>query len=185
MDTLQAINSRRSIRRYLSKQIEESSLQEILNSVINAPSGKNQQLWHFTVIQNGMLLDKMVDIIKDNIQNSDIEFMKEKASDPNYHTFYKAPTVIIISADDTANSIQVDCGTAAQTICLAAESMEIGSCIIGSSALLFMSERRTQVKEELGMPSDYNHICSVALGYIDGEKPLAPDKNKNVFNFVR
>lgn len=184
-ETLQVIKSRRSIRNYKADQITEAELQAILESAIYAPSAMNQQKWHFTVIQNEELLDRMVSTIKEKIVNSGNEVMAKRASDPNYHTFYHAPTVILISAAEKAPWIHLDCGLAAQNITLAAEALNIGSCIIASSSLLFASEKANEFIAELGIPEGYNHVCTVALGYINGDHPAAPPRNTDVVNYVK
>lgn len=182
--TIKAIKNRRSIRKYKAQQISDVELQEILDCAIYAPNARNQQKWHFTVIQNKDLLDRMVGIIKENIENSGNDFLKQRASIPDYHTFYKAPTVIMISADESAPWVHVDCGLAAENITLAAEAQGIGSCIIASSGLLFMSGKGNSLRKELGFPDGYNHVCSVALGYKD-ENPAAPSRDRNVISYVK
>ena len=183
-ETIKVIKSRRSIRKYKTEQITDAQLQEILDCAIYAPNAMNQQKWHFTVIQNQAMLDKMVEIIKESIAKHGSDFLKQRADIPDYHTFYRAPTVIMISADETAPCIHIDCGLAAENIALSAESLNIGSCVIVSSGLLFASEKGNELRKELGMPEGYNHVCTVALGYKD-ENPTAPPRDKDVINYVK
>jgi nitroreductase len=185
MDLLATIMNRRSIRCYQQEQIGDSALQAILTAAIHAPNGMNKQKWHFSVLQNKSLIDTIVSVIKENINVLDIGFLKEKLKDPAYHTFYQAPTVIMISGEVGAQSIQFDCGAAAENMCLAAASFGISSCIIGSAAVLFETEKGRQLKREIGIPDTYTHICSVALGFVKGEKPAVPKRNREVINFVR
>jgi nitroreductase len=117
--------------------------------------------------------------------NSGIDFLIQRASSPDYNTFHHAPTVILISGDDKAPFIQISCGAAAQSIALASESLNIGSCIITSSAFLFTSEKSNELKKELGIPEGYNHICTIAVGYKDGENPSAPSRKKDVINYIK
>lgn len=184
-ETLITIKNRRSIRNYRAEQISDSEMQDILDAALYAPNAMNQQKWHFTVIQNKDILDKMVHAIKANIMNSGNAFLIKRAGSPNYHTFYNAPTVIMISGFEEASAIEIDCGLAAQNITLAAESLNIGSCVIRSSSLLFTSEQGVEFRERLGIPEGYNHICTIALGYKQGENPVAPPRNKDVINYVR
>ncbi len=184
-ETLRVIKNRRSIRNYRSEQITDSELREILDSALYAPSAMNQQKWHFTVIQNQDMLTRMVNIIKQNILNSGMDFLAKRASSPDYNTFYHAPTVILISADEKAQAVQIDCGLAAQNITLAAEALNIGSCVITSSRFLFASEKGNELKKEIGIPDGYNHVCSIALGYKTSENPAAPPRNKDVINYVK
>ena len=184
-ETIKVINSRRSIRQYKPEQISDAELQQILDCAIYAPNARNQQMWHFSVIQNKDLLYRMVNITKENMKNSGIEFLIEKVSKPDYHTYYNAPTVIIVSGKEDSKFIQIDCGAAAQNIALAAKSLNIGSCIMTSSGFLFASEEGKNLKKELGIPDGYNHVCAISLGYIDGDTPEAPPKNREVINYIK
>ncbi len=183
-ETIKVIKGRRSIRKYKEKQIEDSDIQTILDCAIHAPSAMNQQKWHFTVIQNRAMLNRMVDIIKENIMNSGIEFLIGKASEADYNTFYRAPTVVLVTGDENARLIELDCGGTAENIALAARSLNIGSCVMTSSGFLFASEKGNQLKKELGIPKGYKHVCAVSLGYQD-EEPAAPPKDKGVINYIK
>jgi nitroreductase len=145
----------------------------------------NQQKWHFTVVQDKVMLERMIAIIKENMINSGNEMLANRASVPGYNTFHNAPTVILISADEKARFVQIDCGAAAQNIALAAESLLLGSCIITSSAYLFASAKGEELKIKLGIPHGYSHVCSVALGYKEGANPVAPPRNDNVINYIQ
>jgi nitroreductase len=184
-ETINVIKARRTIRKYKTKQISDSEIQQILDCAIYAPNAMNQQKWHFTVIQNKNMLNRMVEIIKENIINSGIEFLIGKASAPDYNTFYNAPTVVLITGDEKTRFVEFDCGAAAQNIALAAKSLNIGSCVMTSSVFLFASEKGNQLKKELGIPNGYNHIGAVALGYQEGDDPDTPPRNKGVINYVK
>ncbi len=184
-EALRVICNRRSVRKYKPQQITDNELNQILDAAIAAPSAMNQQKWHFTVVQDKVMLDRMVAIIKENIPNSGIDLLANRANIPGYHTFHNAPTVILISADDRAKFVQIDCGAAAQNIVLAAESLLLGSCIITSSAYLFTSEKGEEMRKRLGIPHGYGHICSVTLGYKEGANPVAPPRNESVINYIK
>ena len=184
-ETLEIIHNRRSIRQFKEEQIKDDELNQILEAAIYAPNARNQQQWHFTVVQDKEMLDKMVKLTKENIMNSGIEFLKERASSPEYHTYYHAPTLILVTGDEKAQFVQLDCGAAAQNIALAAKSLNIGSCVMTSSVFLFMSDKGDEIKGELGIPQSYNHVCAVALGYPDCENPEPPPRKKDVINYIK
>ena len=52
MEVLDAIRTRRSIRKYKSEPIPEEKLRTILEAARLAPSAANRQPWRFIVIQN-------------------------------------------------------------------------------------------------------------------------------------
>ncbi len=184
-ETIKVILSRRSIRQYKEKQLDEAALQTIMEAAIHAPSAMNAQRWYFAVVQNRSLLDRIVEVVRENVLNSGLEMMKQRVSDPKYHTFYHAPTVVMIFADEKHRFAQIDCGLAAENIALAAESLGIGSCVMTSPGLAFTPGKGDGLKKELSVPEGYNFVCAVALGYMDGEKPATPSRNRDVVKYIR
>lgn len=184
-ETLQVIQARRSIKQYTAVQIPDAELQQIMEAAIYAPNARNAQTWHFTVIQKKDMIDRMVSIIKENIMNSGIEFLIGRASEPDYHTFHHAPTVVIITGDEKDKFRDVSCGAAAENIALAAKSLNIGSCVMTSPELLFASEKGNALKKDLGIPDGYTHVCVVTLGYTEGKEPETPPRNKDVINYIK
>lgn len=184
-ETIRVIKSRRSHRKYKPEQIAKTELEAIMETAIYAPSGMNQQKWHFTVIQDIAILGKMVSMAKESLKKSGNEMMERRADSPDFNPFYNAPTLVIITADEKAPFTDLDCGAAAENIALAAESLNIGSCLIAMSGFVFESDRAEELKKELGIPEGYRHVISVALGYKDNENPPVPQKNRSVINYVR
>jgi nitroreductase len=52
MDALEAIKTRRSVRKFLNKPVEPEKLQAILEATRMAPSWANMQCWRFVVVQD-------------------------------------------------------------------------------------------------------------------------------------
>jgi nitroreductase len=184
-ETLEVIRRRRSIRRYLAKQISGSEINQILEAAVFAPSAMNQQKWHFAVVQNKSVLSRMVQITRKNKLRSNISVLVKMAQEEDYHTYHGAPTVVIVSGEEQTKFVELDCAMAAQNIALAAESMGIGSCIMTSAGLLFASVEGLEMKKELGIPKGYKHICSIALGYRMDDPCMVPPRNREVFSNVQ
>jgi nitroreductase len=182
---LEVIKTRRSIRKFKGTQIPYPELQEIMECALYAPSGMNQQKWHFSVVQDKSMIDRMVNTIKENMLNSGNEMFAKNAKNPTFNVFYGAPTIVLITAEEKAMFTQFDCGAAAENIALAAAAMNIGSCIIAMSGFVFSGARSKEFKQELGVPANYEHIISVALGYKEGENPEAPPRKKDVVSYIR
>ncbi|MCS7124742.1 MAG: nitroreductase family protein [Candidatus Bathyarchaeota archaeon] len=183
-ETIEVIKRRRSIRKFKPEQIPDSYLQEILECAILAPNARNQQKWHFTVIQNREVLDKMANIMKENMLKSGIGFLVQRAKDPSFNPFGGAPTLVLITADKKARFAEIDCALAAENILIAAESLGLGSLIMASTEFVFASEEGEEVKKELGVPEGYEHVCTIALGYKDENPPVRP-RRKDVVNYVK
>jgi len=183
-ETIKVIKSRRSIRKFKPDPIPEEYLEEILECAILAPNARNQQKWHFTVIQNKEIIAKMTSILRENLLKSGIDFLVERAKDPNFNPFGGAPVVILITADKSARFVEFDCAAAAENIMIAAESLGLGSHVMAMTEFIFMSDEGKNLKKELGVPEGYEHICTVALGYKD-ENPQPKPRRKDVINFVK
>ncbi|BAF60604.1 nitroreductase [Pelotomaculum thermopropionicum SI] len=182
-ETIEVIMRRRSIRDYKPDQIEEEKLQIILEAAKFAPNAGGRQLWHFTVIQNKKVIEDMVEKMINVIKQSGNENLQKKISNPDYHTFYNAPTVIVVSGAENARLIEIDCAAATENMLIAAESMGISSCWIGSAELVLSDEN---VKKTLGIPAGYKPLYAVSLGYSatkDKEQPVP--RKENTVNFVR
>ena len=57
MEALQAIKTRRSIRKFLDKPVSREMIRELLEAAMFAPSAGNEQPWQFIVIEDPALLD--------------------------------------------------------------------------------------------------------------------------------
>src|ERR1035437_9048356 len=101
-ETISTLLSRRSIRTYKDVQIKEEELQTILKAGQYAPSARNDQSWHFTVVQNPEILEKISAIAKEIYGKSDNELFRERAKVENFSLFYHAPTYIIVSGENSA-----------------------------------------------------------------------------------
>ncbi len=171
---LKIIEERRSIRSYEETQISDEELQTILRIAVTSPSAHNKQLYHFSVVQNGELLDEMAEAIR-QVMLAGTEEQIAKASKPGYSPLYHAPTIIFISGDlKSGFNVQSDCGIAAGLIMAAASEMGVASCMIGSSVFMFRGENGADLQKRLGIPEGYQAIGAVALGYLKGEKPAEP-----------
>ena len=51
MDALEAILTRRSIRKYRKDPVDDESIRVLLTAAMSAPSARNQQPWRFVVIR--------------------------------------------------------------------------------------------------------------------------------------
>lgn len=174
---VQALKERRSIRTFdPDRQVPEELLQELLQVAMNSPTAHNNQKYHFTVVQDPALLEHMAELIRQIMLNG-TEAQRTKASKPGYSPLHHAPTVIFITGElDSGFNIQTDCGIAAGMISAAAEHLGLAACVTGSSVFMFKTDAGAALKEKLQIPDNYKTVCTVALGYLQGEKPMPPVK---------
>ncbi len=166
-ETIQTILKRRSIRAYKPDQVDDESLELILEAGRYAPSAMNQQPWHFTVVRNRTLLEKLEMSCKTVFLESDVEALREIARRDDFSVFYHAPVLVIVTGDAAALAPQYDCTLAMQNMMLAAASLGIGSCWMHSIMMLHATEKGKAVFRSLGITFPEGHIpyAAAVFGY--------------------
>ncbi len=112
METIEAIMTRRSVRKYTSQEVSEEQVEQLLRAGMQAPSANNGQPWHFVVIRDRAILDEI----------------------PKFHPYAQmlksAPLAILVCADlahtNSPDYWMVDCSAATENILLAAHVLGIG-----------------------------------------------------------
>ena len=161
---LDAIASRRSIRGYQPEQISQEQLTILLNAGEQAPSARNMQPWHFTVVRNAEVLKEISD-----------ETNKKMKREPVADVFYGAQTVIFLSCDPEAHPwTRLDCGIAVENIALAAHAIGLGSVIIGICYMAFEGDRKEYFNKLLKFPDKHTFAVSVAVGIPTMSKEAHP-----------
>lgn len=153
---LKAIADRRSNRGYAPRQLTEEELDAIMLAAVQAPSARNTQPWHFSIVQDAALLKEFSD-----------DYNRLQKADPGQDIlFFGAPTVVFISTPVEAPTrfSQIDCGIAAQNMALAAHSIGLGSVILGRPMDVFQSENGARYAKAFGFPEGYTFAIAVALG---------------------
>lgn len=163
--TIDAILTRRSCRSYKQEQISDEHLSTILKCGIYAPSARNKQPWDIACVQNKALLDdineKCILFIKEH--NPDLAKLVTK---PGMHIFHNSPTVIFISGDNDNNKFSVmDCSLATENMLIAANSLGVGSCVIGSITDFFNHEDSKIYRQKLDITNLYDVFLAVSFGY--------------------
>jgi nitroreductase len=185
--TMQTILSRRSIRAYQPRQIDEQEMQEILLAGQYAPTAMGQQPWHFTVLQNPDLLEKLQLQCKAVFLHSDNAALREVASREEYHVFYHAPTLVIVSGDAQAITPMQDCVLAMENMLLAAASLGVSSCWVHSPIMLCGDPDGVAAFNalELGIPAGYVPYAAAVFGYSAMPLPEATPRKLDTVTFVR
>ena len=186
-ETIRTILERRSIRAYQPRQIGENELQEILLAGHYAPTAMGQQPWHFTVLQNPELLEKLQLQCKSVFLHSDNTDLRAAASREGYHVFYHAPTLLIVSGDSEAITPLHDCVLAMENMLLAATSLGISSCWVHSVVMLCGNAEGSAAFRSLGLgvPEGYVPYAAAVFGYSAVPLPEAAPRKPGKVSFVR
>lgn len=152
MKTIECIKTRRSIRKFLSKEISEDVIKELIASAIHAPSSVNCQPWHFVIVKNQETKNKLA---------------KLKDKDNQEHIL-TAPISIIVCVDtDKSSSRWVEDGVAAtQNILLAAHDLGLGSVYVTGSKPS-KPEVAEKVRSILNLPENIMPVTILPVGYHD------------------
>ncbi len=177
-ETLNTIQKRVSHRKYAKTQLTKEQLDAITRAALQSPSATNRQPWHFSVVQDAALIQRIHDAAAKVALKRDRSQRSPRYDDDTFQVFYYAPTIIILSSEDT-HYAPIDCGIAVQNIALAAESLGLGSVILGLPRDAFAGEDREALEKELGFPEGYIFQIGISLGTpLDTKAPHKLDENK-------
>ncbi len=179
METNEAIRSRRSIRRFLEKEVEPEKLQELLEAVRMSPSWANLQCWRLIVVKDKAVREQISEL-------SYVEaFLSPKGfkANPAKKGIAEAPVVIVACADPAQSGslwdqhyYLTDIGIAAQNLMLSAHSLGLGTVFVG-----IFDENR--LKGLLHIPADIRIVGIFPVGYPRDEKKEGPPR-KPLSEFV-
>lgn len=162
-----AIIARQTIRDYKREQITDEMLETLKEAAKCAPSGRNMQPCHVRFVQNAEMLHGMHLVFK-NLVGWDTPAYTRADTNPFYHN---APTFVLIYAE---NDSAMDAGIMAENICIAAEGMGLGTCIVGSAGALFNDEAGKKWNEQLHIPRHFRYQIGICVGYPDEQPPRKP-----------
>lgn len=157
------ILNRRSIRRYTAQELPAEDVKLILEAGLLAPTSKNSHPWHFIVVDDKEMLQRMSEV-------------RTMGAGP----VARCAMAVVVAADTTLSDVWVeDCSIAASYMQLQAAALGLGSCWI-QIRNRFGAENisaEEQLQEMLGIPEHVNIECIITLGYKDEQrKPLDPSK---------
>lgn len=177
METLECIETRRSIRKFSEKPIEKELIEKLVFEARFAPTWKNSQTTRFTAVTDRAVLDELCTALP--------AF--------NASVVHSSPLLIAVSAvtkrsgferDGTPTTVlgeaytYFDCGATVQTLCLAANDLKIGTVILG----IFDPAK---IKPLLSIPDNEDLVVLVACGYHDSESQIPSRRAvEDVLRFV-
>ncbi|MBO4862766.1 MAG: AMP-binding protein [Eubacterium sp.] len=170
---MQAILSRRSIRRFTDKEIPKNILDMILKAGIHAPSGHNMQSWRFTV------LTKEDDILK--LKSATIE--SAETAGVVVYGFENPKAMILVSNDDRNPDGCQDSSCAAENMLLAAESYGLGAVWLNPLMTMRNVEPVKSVLDSFGIPANHTVWSAISLGYASHEGAKL-QKKESVIKYI-
>lgn len=178
MDAFKALESRKSVRGYQERAVEQEKLERIAAAANQAPNAGPIQV---TVIRDKEYLKQINDVALTAMKNSGNDFLMSRANLPGYQPLYGAPVLVLVSAPDGPYS-QANASCAATAMTIAAVDLGLGSCYVVTPTLAL--DGKNDLSSKLSLPEGFKPICGVLLGYAGSEgAPGHREKTSNI-NFV-
>ncbi len=146
MTVFEAINNRKSIRRYTDQEVKQDDITKILEAGILAPSAKNRQNLKFIVITD-----------KDTNR-------KMRKSCGGQNMIGQAPvSLVVLSEGEWEMPIGLDAGIIDASIALS--FMMLQATELGLSTCWLGLVNADMLKETLNIPENFNIVAVTPLGY--------------------
>ncbi|MGE4272293.1 MAG: nitroreductase family protein [Desulfitobacterium sp.] len=169
MDTLMAIDLRKSVRNFLPKPVEAEIITQLVRAGNSAPK---VGFFHITVIENSEVLKEISEQALVQFKNSGDKLLMGPAAVEGYRPLYGAPVFFLLSAPLASPSKEATTSCAVTCITIAATALGLGSCYI-QSALLGI-KGNPKLIEKVGIPFGLTPICGVVVGYSAEESLTSP-----------
>jgi len=148
MEVLEAIKTRRSIRKYQERDVPDELLQRILEAGMCGPSAVDQRPLHFLVVRDKEMLRKIPEVHLYGAMVKD------------------APVAIIVCCDTRLERFPgfwvQDCSIASQNLLLAAHSLGLGAVWTGVYPL---EDRVEGIRKLFGIPDHVIPFSVIPIGY--------------------
>ncbi len=162
---LESLKTRRSVRKYSSKPVEQEKLDAILEAATYAPTGMGKQSPVIVLVKTPELVKKI------SKMNGGV------LGHPEMDPFYGAPAVAIVFADTTAAPTWMeDACLVACNLLNAAHAVGVDSCYIYRAKEVFSSEEGKALMKEWGLNENYVGVANCILGYGEEKPEAAPRK---------
>lgn len=181
----QFLRGRRSIRAFKEKKVPRATIEELLRIACSAPSAKNQQPWHWVVVEDPMqvrhLAGMVVEWASRVIQSapSEAEAMGLTRVVDSWNKGYDrvcrgAPHLIVAHADKNWPFSTEDCTLALSLLDLYAASLGLGTCWAGY--LYRAVNAYPPLFEALDLPPEDLAFGAMMLGYPRFRYPRIPPR---------
>lgn len=153
-DIIHSLESRRSVRKYQPRQVEDALLDQVLHTGLYAASGMNTQKTVMVAVRDKETRD-LLSRLNAAVMGSD--------RDP----FYGAPCVIVVLADPQRYTWVEDGSLVMGNLMEAAHAVGLGSCWIHRAREVFDSEEGKALLRTWGLPETLRGVGNCILGYAD------------------
>src|ERR1039458_6831496 len=181
MDLKEAIYTRRAAREFTAEPVDDETLRQLIDAAVQAPSAVNQQPWSFCVVRDQALLARISSEAKAHMLRTSpvalLPHFQERLNNPNFHIFYHAPALVLISSLAESPWTIENCSLAAENLMLAARAAGLSTCWIGF-AQTWLGTPEGQAA--LNLPANYVPVAPIIVGHPKSEPPPIPRKEPEI-----
>jgi nitroreductase len=168
---IDAIQNRRSIRKYKDQQVEEDVLLKILDCGRLAPSDTNTQPWNFIIVRSEEMRTKLAQVSHKQDWMLAAPVFIVCVADIRVTTTETGPLDINEDTPGIAiKQIILDTAIAGENIVLAAESLGLGTCWVSWYV-------QDEIRPVLGIPTDKYVVAIITMGYKDQAPKQRPRRS--------
>lgn len=174
MDFEKVVKDRRSIRKYLAREIEKAKIYKLIEMARLCPSAKNRQPWKFMVLDNNTknkITELMINLFE--TKNYDLPGYVNSAKS-SADIIKTAPVLILAYREKDDNWLVGDLlsmGAAIEHICLEAVNLGLGAVWIRDT--IYTEE---EIGDLIGYP-ELQLVSAIAIGYPDENPKPRPRKS--------
>nr|WP_303268307.1 nitroreductase family protein [uncultured Clostridium sp.] len=211
MSELDFIYKRKSIRDYKDAVIPKEDILKMLDAATHAPSPKHQQNWHFVVVQDKEIINKMAEAVSKSheyiasLTKNEDEKKKFMRVLPYYINFQRSSCAILVYANEynmveekilrennvgediievmkSTQSAAQGIGAAVENFMLAATAMGYGACYMTGPA-----HAKKEIEEIINFEKpEYSLMSIISLGVPADETPDSPKRKplEEVVTFI-
>jgi len=177
-ETIRNITKRYSCRDFADSPLTKAQIKILVEAALAAPSARNIQPWHIVVVQDKVLIDEFDAEGIAVLRTFEDKTMYENILSRGGKLFYNAPCLVLILSDGSKWAT-LDSGILCQNVVLAAESLGLGSCIVGLAGVPLGGLRGGEFKRRFEFPEGYDFEVGVLVGTIvSGKEPHEWDDSK-------
>ena len=159
--------TRRSVRKYTDRQVEDEKLDKVLTAGLYAPTGMNNQAPILVAVRDKETRDKL------SRMNAAV---MGTSGDP----FYGAPCVIVVLSNPERMTWVEDGSLVLGNLMNAAHSLGLGSCWIHRARECFDTPEGKALLRAWGVPENYRGVGNCILGYAAEEPEAKPRKSGRI-----
>ena len=166
------ILSRHSIRAFTDQPIAQDKLEQIVQAAVWAPSGRNEQSWHFIMISNTEKIQALAAAVRDADNR------------PAGYNFFAPAAFLIVSGERDNRNAPLDSAAALENAMLMATDLGLGSCWVNQVRDTCDAPAVRALLTEYGLPESHVVWAAASLGY-PAQEPVIHERKPGTVTYIR